>query len=241
MEEIKSRDNQKLKNWAKLKQKKFVDETNLVLLEGERLVFDAYSRGAEFEAVCQSKDFPEKFNCKIYKMPEFCLETLCQTKTPQGIVAVAKMEKKPFVLPTKNFLILDHLSDPGNFGTIIRCAVACDFQIYALNCVDFRNSKTIRSSMGTIFDADIFEITKDDLKKFKNFEIFSASMEGQSVFNNFEVKQPFGLVLGSEGHGLSDDLKQMNFKKVSLPMKNQVESLNVAVSGGILMYLLSNK
>lgn len=241
MEQILSKDNQKLKNWAKLKQKKYVDETNLVLLEGERLVFDAYSRGVEFEAVCVSKDLNCNFNCPIYKMQDYMLETLCETKSPQGIVAVAKLEKKKFTPPTKNFLILDHVSDPGNLGTIIRSAVACDFQIYALNCVDFRNSKVIRSCMGTIFDAQIFEITSENLNELKKFCIFSATMSGQSVFQEFDVPNQFGIVLGSEGHGISKELEQMQFKEISLPMKNHVESLNVAVSGGILMYILSNK
>lgn len=242
MEQILSKDNAKLKNWAKLKEQKHVNETNLVLLEGKRLVDDAFKRGVKFQAVCTDHDILEnKFSCSVYKMPSFCLQSLCETKNPQGIVAVAEIKKQGFTLPKSNFLILDGISDPGNFGTIVRTAVACGFEIYALNCVDFRNSKVLRASMGTIFDAKICVISEDDLSKFNDFKIFSATMKGKNIFSLKNVPNQFGIVLGSEGHGLSENLKKMKFEEISLPMKNNVESLNVAISGGILMYFLTNK
>lgn len=238
MEQILSKDNSKLKNWIKLKQTKYVHKTNKVLLEGKRIVDDAFKRGAKFEAVLTNFDTKQDFGCEKFLLNESAFNALSETKTPQGIIAVVNMEKQEFKIPKGNFLILDGVSDPGNMGTIIRTAVACDFEIYMFNCVDFRNQKVLRSTMGTIFDAKIYELTKENLEKLKDFQIFCADMSGESVFNTEKPKGQFGIVFGNEANGIGKEFNSFNFKKISLPMKNNVESLNVAISCGIMMYVL---
>lgn len=240
MKEITSKDNQKLKEWAKLKQKKYIQKTNKVLLEGIKIIDEALKRGIKFDAVCTNFVTDEEFDCPTFKLSQSCFKLLSDEQNSQGVIAVANFPKYDFELPKGNFLILDNIQDPGNLGTIIRTAVACGFgQIYTLNCVDFRSSKVVRATMGTIFDCKIIPILPKDITKFAKYKVFCADMEGKSVFDTNKPKSPFGILMGNEGHGISVDICKQNFDKISLPMKNKVESLNVSVACGILMYLLS--
>jgi len=240
MKEIISRDNPTLKEWAKLKQKKYIDQNGEVLLEGLKLINDAEIRGVEFTAICTNFVIEEdNFKCPVYKLSEQAFKVLSDTQNSQGIIAVAKMPKHRFILPKGNFLVLDNISDPGNLGTIIRTAVACDFtEIYCVNCVDYHNEKVLRATMGAVFDCSIMQISSEQAEQLKAYKLFCADMKGQDVFKIDKPVAPFGIVMGNEARGISPELKELCSDKVSLPMKNRIESLNVAVACGILMYLL---
>ena len=240
---ITNKDNKTVKEFAKLKQKKYVDQTNMVLLEGQRLVEDARKRNIKFVAIFCMDDIPEnKFDCPVYKLSSSVFKMLSSTENSQGIIAAISFPKKSFTLPTGNFLVLDKIADPGNLGTIIRTAVAFGFKdIYVYNCVDHRNSKVLRSTMGTIFDANIYDIVIDNLKELSKYSLLSAEMNGEDVSQITRPNEHFGLVLGSEAFGVEKEIANYCYKKVSLPMENNVESLNVAIAGGILMYLLKQK
>ncbi|MBR1925257.1 MAG: RNA methyltransferase [Clostridia bacterium] len=242
MKEIISKDNKLIKEWAKLKQKKFVDKTDCVLLEGITLINEAEQRNVKFEAVCTNFQTDEDFGCPTYFLKENAFKVLSGTENSQGIIAVAKMPKNKFSLPKGNFLVLDQIKDPGNLGTIIRTAVACGFcEIYCLNCVSFRNEKVIRSTMGTIFDCKIMDITLDEFNSLSKYLLYSAEMSGKSVFEIKSTPKQFGIVVGNEAHGISEEVKKTKLEAVSLPMKNKVESLNAGVACGILMYILLSK
>ena len=242
MKEIISKDNKLIKEWAKLKQKKYIDETNCVLLEGITLINEAEQRNVKFKAVCTNFYTDEKFDCPTYLLKENAFKVLSGTENSQGIIAIAEMPRNTFSMPKGNFLVLDQIKDPGNLGTIVRTAVACGFcEIYCLNCVSYRNEKVIRSTMGTIFDCKIMDINLDEFKSLSKFSLYSAEMDGKSVFKTDDVPKQFGIVVGNEAHGISEEVKQTKMEAVSLPMKNRVESLNAAVACGILMYILSSK
>ena len=241
---ITSKDNKIIKEFAKLKQKKYIDKTNMVLLEGQRLVEDARKRNAKFVAVFSLNNAftDNSFDCPVYKLSSSVFKMLSSTENSQGIIATISFPKKNFALPTGDFLVLDKIADPGNLGTIIRTAVAFGFKdIYLYNCVDHRNSKVLRSTMGTIFDANIYDIDKENLKDLAKFNLLSAEMNGEDVSQIKRLDKHFGLVLGSEAFGVEKEIANYCYKKISLPMENDVESLNVAIAGGILMYLLKQK
>ncbi len=242
MKEIISKDNKLLKEWAKLKQKKYIERTNLVLLEGMNLVKDAQSRGVEFVAVCVNAEIDINFESPVYRLSEQAFQVLSGTQHSQGIIAVAKMPEHKFEEPKKNFLVLDNINDPGNLGTIIRTAVACDFtQIFCFNCVDYRNEKVLRATMGTVFDCSVVPVTLEQLKQLKSYKLFCADMSGKNIFQIEKPKQPFGIVMGNEARGISPEVIELCSNKIALPMGNNVESLNVAVACGILMYLLGGE
>ena len=242
MEKILSKENPIIKEISKLKQAKYVKETNMVLLEGMRLISEAETRNVPLKAVFANFYLDEDFSCPTYFLGESAFKALSSTVSPQGIIAACELKPHEFSMPKGNFLVLDGVSDPGNMGTIIRTAVASGFcEIYARNCVDFRNDKVIRSTMGTIFDCKVMNISLDDFQKLTKHKMFCAEMDGESVFKVTSVPKQFGLVMGNEAHGISDEIKTFALKSLSIPMKNKVESLNVAVASGILMYILSSK
>lgn len=239
MKEIISKDNPKIKEWEKLKQKKYIEKYNKVLLEGIKLIDEAERRGVKFDAVLTNFYTDDDFTAPVYRLKDTVFNLLSATKSSQGIIAVANMKKHCFQLPKGNFLVLDNVRDPGNMGTIIRTAVACDFkEIYAINCVDFRNDKVLRSTMGTVFDAKIMEITMEDFSKLEKFNLLCADMGGTDIFKVKKPKVQFGIIVGNEAQGISPEILEKASLKISLPMQNNVESLNVAVATGILMYLL---
>ena len=242
MKEILSKENNIVKEFSKLKQKKYVDQTNIVLLEGIKLINEAEKRGIALKAVFTNFYTDEDFGCPSYYLSESAFKSLSSTVSSQGIIAAAILKPCAFSMPKGNFLVLDGVQDPGNFGTIVRTAVACGFcEIYALNCVDYRNDKVIRSTMGTVFDCKIMPIKVDEFKKLCKHKIYCANMGKNSVFDVKKVPKQFGIVMGNEAHGISEEILSCGLEELSIPMKNKVESLNVAVASGVMMYILSSK
>ena len=242
MKEILSKENKLVKEFAKLKQKKYIEQKNMVLLEGIKLINEAESRGIPLKAVFTNFYTDEDFGCPAYCLGEGAFKMLSSTVSPQGVIAAVEMKTHEFQMPKGNFLVLDGVQDPGNMGTIIRTAVACGFcEIYAMNCVDFRNEKVIRSTMGTVFDAKVMSITFEEFQKLLKHKLYCANMNKTSVFDVTKVPKQFGLVMGNEAHGISEEVLACGLDEISIPMKNKVESLNVAVASSVMMYILSSK
>ncbi len=207
------------------------------MIEGERFVMEMAKRGAKFEYLLY-ENRPSNFsqNCTYLKCSPAVLSALSQTVTPSGVIGVVKMPKREFALPKSNFLILDEIQDPGNLGTIIRTALAFDFRdIYLFNCVDYLNDKVLRSTMGTIADVRLYEFTFDELQLLNKFDVYLADMEGESIDKISPKNNICGVILGNEANGVSDEVAQIANKTVKIPMQNDVESLNVAIAGGIIM------
>jgi len=144
-------------------------------------------------------------------------------------------------------LILDNIKDPGNLGTIIRTAAW--FGISNIICsketVDLYNPKVIQSSMGAIFRCDVYytdlEALLIEASSETTFSIFGAFLNGDSPQILRKQKQCF-VVLGSESHGISEELHSYIDTKITIPKGNSsdTESLNVAIANAILCYELSN-
>ena len=183
----------------------------------------------------------EKYNEDIvYEVPSKVMDVISDTKTPSGILAVAK---KPQVNETKgkSVVVLDGVSDPGNMGTIIRTCVACGVKdIYAINTVDAFSPKVVRSTMGGIFEVNVIPTTYDELlSKLQGYNLLTLDMNGEDIFKENNISKPFALVVGSEAHGVSKVLKEKCTQILSLPMVGKIESLNAAVSLSVALYTLT--
>ena len=133
---------------------------------------------------------------------------------------------------TTPFLILDRIQDPGNLGTILRTASAFNFNtIYLIDCADPWSQKSIRSAMGAQFHLNIHKYNPDHIK---GSTIYIADLNGTPL-SAIKPTAPFGIIMGNEGRGVSAELKRLPHQVVTIPIKN-VESLNVAVAGGIIMH-----
>ena len=248
---ITSRQNPRIVEINKLKIKKIRNEKGLGIIEGERIVNDAIMQGVRFETIVvvdklqnQYAKITKNANCKDFLfVPQNVFEVIASTENSQGILGVVELKNNAFNLPNDRFLLLDNIQDPGNLGTIIRTAVALDYtKIYLFNCVDYANDKVLRATMGTVFKAQITTINEEELNILANkCTLLLADMNGSPLGSFKALKDIFGIVLCNEGNGPSNAVKALNVKKVSIQMHNNVESLNVASAGAILMYALASQ
>jgi RNA methyltransferase, TrmH family len=137
-------------------------------------------------------------------------------------------------------LLLDNVSDPGNMGTLIRCAYSFgwDGVIITSSCVDPFNDKTIRSSKGSCFLCPLYfyDTTKIlEIITASNFNTIVADIEGTPLHNS-DLTSPIILILGNESSGVSDTFKKIS-SRVTIPQQH-FDSLNVAIAGGIIMYAI---
>jgi len=185
-------------------------------------------------------------NIAADEVPEREFLSAAETESPQGILAIAevpeyRLEDLPKTDPFR-LLVLDAVQDPGNVGTIIRTAAAMGITgTFSLpGTVDLWNAKVVRSGMGAHFHHPCLSGTWEDLDTFRRdreIEVWAADADGQSVA---ELQPPprLAIVVGNEGAGLSSSSRSRATRLVALPIAAAVESLNVAVAAGILLYEL---
>ncbi len=220
------------------------ENSSLLFLDNMKIIKDAINYGLKPLYIFVDD---EKLNIwgdgeKVLKVDRKTIEQLSDSKTPQGVLCIAEYIPNIVKKPQTNFLVIDKLQDPGNVGTLIRTALACGFDnIFLVDSVRINNSKLIRSSVGTIFQAYVMEIsTEDFILKFKEWDLslIKADMKGENIFN-FTYDGIVGLVIGNEGQGVSKEISQLCKYNISIPMKDKVESLNASISGAIIMYQLA--
>ena len=168
------------------------------------------------------------------------LRFLSDEKTPQGIVCRVKIPESALKKPTGRAILLDGVSNPGNMGAIIRTANAAGYnEIYITDdCTDPYAPKSVRASMSGLFFTNLrFGTREEILSALGDTPLLVGDMDGENVFA-FDAPEKFVLAIGNEGNGISKEVFARATKRVKIPMQNTQESLNAAVSAGILMYAL---
>ncbi len=219
------------------------ENSSLLFLDNKKIISDAISHGLTPKIILIEKEELNLWGniCPIYLTDQKTIEQLSDCITPQGVLCVTEyLQDIDINEPKSNFLVLDTLQDPGNVGTLIRSAAACNFkEVFLLDSVKITNPKLVRSSVGTIFNVKIHSLSKDKFakiaKNWNKIEFIKADMNGENVFET-KFDKKYGLILGNEGKGVSKILSSLCTKTVALPMEDGVESLNVAVSGAVIMY-----
>ena len=244
---IVSKDNETIKKAKKLLDKKERLEIGCFLIEGKKLVDDAIKKSIEVSKIfCTEENFEKyiKFQSnklEVVSVSHDVIKVLSDTKTNQGVIAIAKRPEAK-VFNQSNCVVLDNVQDPKNVGSIIRtCAgVGINFVIL-IDCADPYSPKAMRAGMSGQYYVNILEVDYSWVKEFsKEMLVICTDMQGDNIFN-FEVDKNFMLILGNEGNGISQQLKSLASKTVAVPMINKVESLNVSVSAGIILYQLVNQ
>lgn len=246
--EITSPANSKIKEMKKEKAKNhfllFLDTPNLVkeaILNNFEVVNILVEKGKNFDFL-DALSANEKQ--KIIVVGDKILKEFSKVEQNSGIIGVFKTKKNQITHQT-NILVLDRVQDPGNVGTLLRSALGSDFKkVFLIDCAHISNEKVIRSSAGAIFKLDIEETSFEQFEKifktqYKDYQLYYADMHGKNIFEAKPYPEKLAVVMGNEGKGVSDKIKQMANGAYSLPMKNGLESLNVAVSGSLIMYLIS--
>lgn len=241
---ITSLDNEKIKKYTKLKEKKYRDQYNEFIVEGEHLVMEAY-RSDLLEEILIEQDEITLLNAPITYVSKEILEKLSALETPSHIIGICRKRTEDSNLGNK-ILLLDRIQDPGNLGTIIRSSKAfgVDTVVLGSGCVDLYNEKVIRSTQGIGFHMNIISRNlKELIPELKNQEIpiLGTKVEyGEDIRNlTSRDKQKYALIMGNEGRGVDPEILEMCDKYIYIELDHKVDSLNVAIAASILLYELS--
>ena len=248
MEMIQSVKNPKVQLWRSLRDAKGRKQSGSFLVEGVRLVREALLSSFPVREVLLRNDFQAdpslipllNGNFPVYRLADHVFQSVCDTRTPQGIAAVLGVRTLP--LQGSALIALDGVQDPGNLGTIIRTADAAGMNGVLLSpeCADLFSPKVLRAAMGSVFHLGFsFPEHLDQALmalKEKGFSILSSQLDGEPFFNRRNVRSSFVLVIGNEGNGVSDPVRRIATHRLCLPMAGNAESLNASVAAGIMMY-----
>lgn len=189
--------------------------------------------------------------CRILNESQF--RKISLTKSTQGIMAILHLPKEIYSdqLPDKlgnKVLLLEHIQDPGNIGTLMRTAAAFEFSgiLFTEKCADPLSHKCVRSSAGSMFSLWMRRTSRylkliETLKQ-KGYGIIAADLNGEGDTSPLLNQEKMILALGNEASGLSEQILKLSDFRMCIPIsREKSESLNVAICGGICMYLSSMK
>ena len=238
---IESINNEKIKNYSKLLQKKYRDETNMYLISTDHLVKEAIKKNIVVEIFLLEKTYNDYGN--VTYVTESVMKKLSNLKSIPSVVAVVKKEEPKSI--KGNVILLDGLQDPGNVGTIIRSAVAfnIDTIIVGDNSVDIYNEKVLRASEGMLYNVKI--VKKNLVESIKYLKENNYTIIGTKVDNGKDIKDinvnKYAFIVGNEGNGISSDILNLCDEYVYINMNETCESLNVGVASSIIMYEIFKK
>ena len=228
---------------------------SLCLLEGVRLIESALEAGAHLEEAfvvpgvienARGRELVEALGLRgvpVTRVSERVLAHMSDTETPQGIVAVARMQEAGMnVFAGCTMLVVsDGIADPGNLGTLVRTAAATGAALWSrTGSADLYEPKALRASMGALFlvphrqrlsPEQILEATQA-----LGLALVVADARGPVLYTEVDWQRPFALVVGGEAHGVTPALREAAAAVVHLPMRPGVESLNAAVTAAVLLF-----
>ncbi len=236
---INSINNEKIKKYSKLLQKKYRDESGLYIISTDHLVREAQKKNIVVD-IFLLEDKKNVYGNVTY-VTETVMRKLTNLKTLPTVVAIVKKEVEREILG--NVVMLDGLQDPGNVGTIIRSCVAFNIDTIILgdNTVDVYNEKVLRASEGMIYNINI--IKKNLIDSIMDLKVKGYDIIGTRVDNGTDIKEitskKYALLVGNEGCGVNNQLLNLCDLYAYIKMNSMCESLNVGVATSIIIYQLS--
>ena len=237
---ITSVNNELVKETAKLLQKKYRKDS--FLLEGIKCIEEAINSGLEIEHlfVLEGSDEFATLENRI-ETTEAVLAKISSTDSAPKCVAVAKKINREWSNNYKRVVLLEDIKDAGNLGTILRTACAFNFDAIILygDTVDLYNPKCVRSSVGNLWKIPVFEM--NDLSVFEDYERVATLPKSEETvwLKDYTPQEKVLVMFGTESSGLSKELKNFATKNVTIEMSNKVESLNLSISVGVILYKIS--
>ncbi|MGX4587402.1 TrmH family RNA methyltransferase [Paenibacillus chitinolyticus] len=258
--DITSVQNNRVKEWAGLLDRKGRQKAGAFLIEGIHLVEEAVRAGAPVRTLVYEADkglpgtladHAEAAGIETVSVTRPIMERCTDTETPQGMFAVVDKPAEPaetLLADTGSDLVVvvDGVQDPGNLGTIIRSAdaVGASAVVLGRGTVDLYNPKAIRSTMGSLFHLPIVEADLQELlpaAREAGRQIVVTSLQADSSCYALDMTRPTWLVVGNEGRGVSDAAGELATHRVIIPMQGQAESLNVAMATTVLLFEASRQ
>ncbi len=245
----------KIKLINSLDRKKNRKQHGLFIVEGEKIVIELINE-CETREKCPYRiselfytlDFKSKYladleelNVSQIEITESELEKISNFSSPNQVLALVEMpqDKVPYY-EEDLVLMIDGVIDPGNLGNVIRCAdwFGINHVICSMNCVELYNPKVVQASMGSIFRINVLYldlvIILAKMRKNNPLKpIYGATLEGENIYG-MNLNENSAIVMGSESHGISEEVKFYLTKEVKIPQLGRGESLNVASATAIL-------
>ncbi len=245
---ISSSQNATFKYLKSLKLKKYRDREGVIVLEGRRLIEQVLQLGYQLDLLVleESSDYQPRDCCKTIYLPMPLFKQISDTVHSQGIVAVVKSDQCSAKIDFANsVVVLNDLQDPGNVGTILRTAESFGYKnvVATKNCVDLYSPKVLRASMGAPFNLSIVQNIESaeliaQLKDSALPIVVTALQDSQSL-GSYRASGPIAIVFGNEGAGVTPIWLENATVRLKIETVGDMQSLNVAVSAGIVLYELS--
>lgn len=218
--------------WARLRSdSSFRKREQKILLSGANLL-----REVPLEILITSKKHPPLKAKSTYFVSDAILKKITALPHPDGFAGIAAMPKESDLSKKSFLVILDEIRDPGNFGSLMRSALALGWEgiVRTPNSVDIFNDKVLRAAKGAHFHLPYQTKRAQEIIEM-DLSLFVADTKG-SLLSETHFSGKRGLILSNEAKGISSHFSSV--PKVTIPMTSFVESLNVASSGAILLYAM---
>ncbi|MBO8158609.1 RNA methyltransferase [Thermosyntropha sp.] len=252
MKKITSKENPQVKLASSLKHRKFRLKEGLFILEGKKMVREALESSENaLKSIFVSENVREEYeslaeqynSVSWYVVDDRLMKHICGTETPQGVAGIARIPSWDFhkLLKSESLIVLgDKIADPGNLGTIIRTAFAFNVGgiLLTSGSADPFSPKVVRSSMGGILNVPIFTDTDlGEIKAFKEngYVLAGASINSSLSYENVDYTGKKIIVIGSEAHGISPEIRGLCDVLFTIPINPRVDSLNAAIACAIIL------
>lgn len=224
------------------------------VVEGTRLLDEAVESHAQVELVLYEERRQEELRplleilaareAQLIPAASNLIAACSETESPQGVMAVVALAQHAMAGPLERLLIVDRLRDPGNLGSLMRSALASGVQELLLTpgTVDALNPKVVRGAMGAHFHLRFRTTGFDELAaRLVGLDLWIAEAGKGVRYDSIDWRQPAALLIGSEAHGPSEEIRKLEHKYVHIPMSENSDSLNAAVAGSIILFEIARQ
>lgn len=246
---LSSKDNERVKHARRVRDGR---EPEFIFIEGLRLAEECVRSGLQVRAVFHQPEPDERTarllstlsgsDATIHECSHAVLDSMSDTVRSQGLVLLAQRPQSPELRRPTLVLGLDRIQDPGNLGTLLRTAEAAGVDAVALlaGCADVFSPKVLRASMGAAFRLPVVEnLDADTLLQLcarHGLTSAAAAGEGEQDYDRHDWRAPTLLLLGNEANGVAPLLLERCHTRLRIPLARQVESLNVAAAGAVMLF-----
>ena len=224
------------------------------ILEGSRLSHEVIQADVPVELVLHTEDFKAKepglihllarLGCEVQSVSEAVMAACSDTESPAGILVVAPFPELKIPEKLTLALVVDRMADPGNLGTLLRTAWAAGVEALFLTegCVDPFNPKVIRAGAGAHFYLPVIELhSREVVDHLRGLALWVAESRAGMALHEVDWRGPSALVIGSEAHGIGDEIGDRIKNRVHIPMQEGVESLNAAVAASVILFEIARQ
>lgn len=218
------------------------ESAGLFVADGTKLLAEAVKWWPGLETVILSDGVEAEIpaNVRVVTVPRDVMESISPMQTPQGALFLCRLPEKKDFIPRPGMLLLDGIQDPGNLGTILRTADALQIPVALLEgCADPYSHKVVRASMGAVFRTPVVQTTWEQAKDAclqAGIPVAVTALSDRAEDIRSAQLGKMAVVIGSEGQGVREGIRQSAQRELIIPMSEHCESLNAAIAAAIVMW-----